>query len=134
MDEKSINSRVNLLITKLGLNPNSFIIAIKQNAQTTHKIIKGVNKPSYDYLFDVISTYSHISAEWLISGKGDIDKITVKNDRSTEVLELKIKHLQEKNEILEQEKSDLENDKLSLQADKLFLIEQLKVAQKVKSK
>lgn len=51
------------------MNPNSFSVAINQNPQTTHKIIKGKNKPSYDYIVSILSTYPDISADWLMMGR-----------------------------------------------------------------
>lgn len=72
-----------MLIKELGMNKNSFSKAIGAKPQTTHKIISNINYPGFEYLENILSTYSVVSAEWLILGTGDM----LKNSMSTKPLQ-----------------------------------------------
>lgn len=52
------------------MNPNSFSVAIGVGPANTDKIIKGKNKPGFDYLVRVLGSFPHINARWLITGEG----------------------------------------------------------------
>jgi predicted transcriptional regulator len=66
--KETVNERIKLLITKKELNVNSFSVAINANPQTTHKILKGLNKPGYDYLQSVMLNFPDVDGNWLILG------------------------------------------------------------------
>lgn len=79
---KSISERLSLLIAAVKCNPNSFSVRIKQLPQTTDKVLKGKNKPGFEYLNAVLSTFSDIDAKWLITGTGDMFATPAENGES----------------------------------------------------
>lgn len=75
MPTATINQRIETIIRREKLNQNSFSVLIGHPFQQTRHIITGRNKPGYDYLFNVIKTFPHISIEWIMLGKGAYKKI-----------------------------------------------------------
>lgn len=68
----AINSRIDLLISQLGLNKNSFSNAIGVNPTVIHNIVKGRNAPSYDLLSKIILSFGNINPTWLLTGEGEM--------------------------------------------------------------
>ena len=68
----TINYRIGLLINALELNNNSFSTRIGVNPTVIHNIVKGRNAPSYDVLQKILSSFDNISADWLITEKGEM--------------------------------------------------------------
>ena len=68
----TINNRIELIINSLELNNNSFSMRIGVNSTVTHNIVKGRNAPSYDVLQKILSSFDNISADWLITEKGEM--------------------------------------------------------------
>jgi len=66
----TINNRIGLIIKELGLNPNSFSVAIGVNPTVIHNIIKGRNAPSFDVLNKIALSFDNINMNWLITNKG----------------------------------------------------------------
>lgn len=63
-----------LIISTLKMNNNSFSQSIGVNATVIHNIIKGRNAPSYDILNKIALSFDNINMNWLISGKGQMIK------------------------------------------------------------
>jgi len=64
------------------------------NSTVIHNIVKGRNAPSYDVLQKILSSFDNISADWLISEKGEmisnnkrIDYSKSSNDSNTSLAE-----------------------------------------------
>lgn len=68
----TINNRIELIINSLELNNNSFSMRIGVNSTVIHNIVKGRNAPSYDVLQKILSSFDNISADWLITEKGEM--------------------------------------------------------------
>ena len=68
----TINNRIGLIISSLELNNNSFSLRIGVNSTVIHNIVKGRNAPSYDVLQKILSSFDNISADWLITEKGEM--------------------------------------------------------------
>jgi len=68
----TINKRIELIIKYLGMNNNSFSKKINVNPTVIHNIIKGRNKPSYDILTAILSTFDNINPTWLLTGEGEM--------------------------------------------------------------
>ena len=68
----TINNRIELIINSLKLNNNSFSVRIGVNSTVIHNIVKGRNAPSYDVLQKILSSFDNISADWLITEKGEM--------------------------------------------------------------
>jgi hypothetical protein len=76
--QMTINERLELLISTLKQNNNSFSNSIGVNSTIIHNIVKGRNAPSYDILNKIALSYDDINMNWLISEKGEI--LTEKSD------------------------------------------------------
>jgi len=68
----TINERLELLISTLKQNNNSFSHSIGVNSTIIHNIVKGRNAPSYDILNKIALSYDNINMNWLISERGEI--------------------------------------------------------------
>ena len=68
----TINNRIELIINSLELNNNSFSMRIGVNSTVIHNIVKGRNAPSYEVLQKILSSFDNISADWLITEKGEM--------------------------------------------------------------
>lgn len=65
-----------------------------QRSSISH-IISGRNNPSYDFIHKMITRYNHISAEWLLTGRGDMYKVeeTIDDESTRDEIDM----LQEEN-------------------------------------
>ena len=52
------------------------------NSTVIHNIVKGRNAPSYDVLQKSLSSFDNISADWLITEKGEM----INNSKRTEYI------------------------------------------------
>ena len=68
----TINNRIELIINALELNNNSFSMRIGVNSTVIHNIVKGRNAPSYDVLQKILLSFDNISADWLLTEKGEM--------------------------------------------------------------
>ena len=65
-----ITERINQVLARYGLNNNAFAARMGAPASSTHSIIHGRTKPSYDFLAHMLDTFADVNANWLIRGKG----------------------------------------------------------------
>jgi transcriptional regulator with XRE-family HTH domain len=63
-----------------GLKPSSLAVTIGVNRATISHILSGRNKPSIDFLEKLLSAYTNINANWLISGIGYMHNDINKNE------------------------------------------------------
>lgn len=71
--ENVINDRIIKLIELFDMNPNSFAETIGVKGTVIFNIIKGRrNKPSYDVLEKILTSFEEVSAKWLIRGQGAV--------------------------------------------------------------
>ena len=119
----TINERIAIIIKELGLNNNSFSKIIGVNPTIIHNIIKGRNKPSFDLMQKIISSFDNINIDYLLKGEGSPINSNIVNepyvkygkDYSNEIRILKerIKDLenllQAKQEIIQLLKDKLDN-------------------------
>lgn len=88
MQEKSdkiseISERITKLIDALGVNPNSFALALGYNrSQTIYDILNGKSAPSYTFFNKLAnSEYSEIiNMDWLLTGRGEIFNTKITNN------------------------------------------------------
>lgn len=72
---EDVNKRVADLIKALGLNVNSFSVAIGVANPVITNIVGGRrSKPSFDLLAKILLSFDNINADWLIIGKGSMFK------------------------------------------------------------
>lgn len=83
----TVNERILKIIELTKLNKRQFSNEIGVQPQTLHHIISGrLTKPGYEIIEKILSTFSYISADWLITGKGEMIK---KNDKTSNLTETK---------------------------------------------
>jgi len=78
----TIQDRINIIISDLDLNVNSFAKEIGVTQSTMHTIVgKKHANPGYDIIFKIVSTkfrkenaFVEVDANWLILGKGEAYK------------------------------------------------------------
>lgn len=80
----TVNERIKEVMKTEGLNYNSLGKKLNTSDTTVRNIIKGRNKPGYDFLINIIQTFDWINTEWLITGKGKMrEKQTIINEPET---------------------------------------------------
>jgi len=68
-----INDRIYHLINVLNMNPTSFLDSLNVSVTVIFNIIKGRrSKPSFELIFNILSTYDKLNSEWLIKGEGSM--------------------------------------------------------------
>jgi len=65
------NQQIKKLIEALGITPNAFASKLGIKATSVYNILNDRNKPSYDLLEKVITTF-HVNPNWILQGRGDI--------------------------------------------------------------
>lgn len=69
-----LNLRVIEVMQRVGVSKTNFAIDLEiSQAMVTH-IYSGRNKPGVEVLQKIITAYPKIDAEWLLTGKGQIEK------------------------------------------------------------
>ena len=79
----SIKDRIKQLITTKGLTSARFADMIGVQRSGISHILSGRNKPSLDLLNKMLFTFPDISADWLITGQGDMLRSETKKSPST---------------------------------------------------
>ena len=98
-----IIERLQKIIEHENLSVSAFARKIGVVDQTIRGIVvQKRNKPSFDMLVKILQTFDWLSAEWLIMGKGSMEKTkpTEKTDDSQQLIEF-MKYLREKDEKIE---------------------------------
>ena len=98
-----IIERLQKIIEHENLSVSAFARKIGVVDQTMRGIVEQKrNKPSFDMLVKILQTFDWLSAEWLIMGKGSMEKTkpTEKTDDSQQLIEF-MKYLREKDEKIE---------------------------------
>ncbi len=60
-----------------NLSPTRFADLIGVQRSGISHILAGRNKPSFDFIEKMLLTFPHLSAEWLLLGKGEVYKSSV---------------------------------------------------------
>lgn len=94
-------------LQKIIEHENLSVSAFARKIGVVDQTIRGIvvqkrNKPSFDMLVKILQTFDWLSAEWLIMGKGSMEKTkpTEKTDDSQQLIEF-MKYLREKDEKIE---------------------------------
>ena len=77
-----MKEQLNKLMEAEGLTPARFADEIGVQRSSISHILSGRNKPSYDFISKILSRFSGINAEWLITGKGSMIKSEDKGDQA----------------------------------------------------
>lgn len=78
-----ISERLKQLVELKGISSRAFALNIGVSSQVFGKYLKD-REPSYDTLRRIIETYDDISADWLLTGKGEMLKKNAEESQITE--------------------------------------------------
>lgn len=70
MKSETVAERFALLINDLGVSKNAFAKSLGRTATVVQHLIDGRNKPGFDLLETLFTTYPNVSKDWLMLGKG----------------------------------------------------------------
>ncbi len=73
-DSYDINLRIIELIEHFGVSQNKFGLSIGVSSSRISNITKLRNRPDYELLSSILLTYPSISSDWLMLGKGGMEK------------------------------------------------------------
>lgn len=65
-----INNRIMLIMREKNLNKNSLSKLLGISQPALKKIEDNLNAPSFKLLFEILSNFKDISADWLMTGEG----------------------------------------------------------------
>lgn len=68
--EESINDRIKVLISALGMSARAFSRTLDVSESTTRNYLDKGSKPSTDYIERIATQFSHVNLVWLITGQG----------------------------------------------------------------
>ncbi len=71
---KTIGKRIETVMNKELMNFRSFGKKIKISDVVVGNVIKGRNKPSFDFISAVLQTFDWINSDWLMTGRGEMLK------------------------------------------------------------
>lgn len=74
-----MKDRILKFINKEGISPAHFADEIGVQRSSVSHILSGRNNPSFDFIQKILLRYKNLSAEWLITGEGDMFKKIEKN-------------------------------------------------------
>jgi transcriptional regulator with XRE-family HTH domain len=86
-----INSRINQIIEKEKLTPNSFANKLGIKATVIYNILKGRNKPSFDIISKILTTFK-VDANWLLATTTTTGKYIISNDVCSEDDDIDLNH------------------------------------------
>lgn len=69
-----MKDRLNEILRHFKINASQFADQIGVQRASVSHVLSGRNKPGFDFIQKIIAAYPAISAEWLITGKGDLLK------------------------------------------------------------
>jgi DNA-binding XRE family transcriptional regulator len=67
-----IVKRIETFLAETKMSPSLFADAIGVQRATISHILSGRNNPSLDFVQKILSRFSKLSPDWILSGKGDI--------------------------------------------------------------
>jgi transcriptional regulator with XRE-family HTH domain len=93
-----MKERLNEILKHLKINASQFADQIGVQRASVSHVLSGRNKPGFDFIQKIIAAYPSISAEWLITGQGDIVKSKISRQDLFSEIEI------EENETIEEQK------------------------------
>ncbi len=69
-----MRERLNEILKHFKINASQFADQIGVQRASVSHVMSGRNKPGFDFIQKIIEAYPSVSAEWLITGKGDLLK------------------------------------------------------------
>ena len=69
-----MKERLNAILKHFRINASQFADEIGVQRASVSHVLSERNKPGFDFVQKILSTYPSISAEWLITGQGDMLK------------------------------------------------------------
>jgi hypothetical protein len=69
-----MKERINDILKHLRINASQFADEIGVQRASVSHVLSDRNKPGFDFIQKILATYPSISAEWLITGQGEMLK------------------------------------------------------------
>jgi transcriptional regulator with XRE-family HTH domain len=69
-----MKDRLNAILKHFKINASQFADEIGVQRASVSHVLSERNKPGFDFIQKILDTYSSISADWLITGKGEMLK------------------------------------------------------------
>ena len=70
----AMKERLNAILKHFRINASQFADEIGVQRASVSHVLSERNKPGFDFIQKILATYPSISAEWLITGQGDMLK------------------------------------------------------------
>jgi len=83
-----MKDRLNEILKHFKINASQFADQIGVQRASVSHVLSGRNKPGFDFVQKIIEAYPSISAEWLITGKGELLKSKIKRQDLFDELEI----------------------------------------------
>lgn len=81
-----MQERLNEILKHYKINASQFADQIGVQRASVSHVLSGRNKPGFDFLQKIIEAFPSVSAEWLITGKGELLRSKIqRQDLFTEV-------------------------------------------------
>ncbi|MCL3781202.1 XRE family transcriptional regulator [Prolixibacteraceae bacterium JC049] len=67
-----METRIRYILEREQLSPAEFADKIKVQRPSVSHVLSGRNKPSFQFIEKILSSFPNINARWLIQGQGDM--------------------------------------------------------------
>ena len=99
----SVNQRISRIIENSGMSLTAFAKMIGIAQTSLRDCVKNGAEPKYSTLNKILIAKPLVSAEWLLTGKGDMEKKESSNSELLEELKAEINQLKGENRILREQ-------------------------------
>jgi hypothetical protein len=109
----NIGERIGLIISEKKLNKRRFAIEVDYSDVGIGKVVKGEIDPGYKLLFAIISKFTDVNVEWLLTGNGQMLKESqpIKESKKEDTLTTQQIFELLKKQLAEKDKQIAEKDK-----------------------
>lgn len=101
--EDSVNQRISRIIEKSGMSLTGFAKMIGIAQTSLRDCVKNGAEPKYSTLNKILIAKPLVSAEWLMTGNGDMEKSESSSSGLIEALKAEINQLKGENRILREQ-------------------------------
>jgi transcriptional regulator with XRE-family HTH domain len=74
-----MKERIKELLESYQVTPSTFAESLGVQRSNVSHVLSGRNKPGFDFIQKILTTYTEINAEWLLTGRGEMKKELNKN-------------------------------------------------------
>jgi len=78
VNSEAFSKRLQIILDYYDISAATFADAIQVGRSSISHILSGRNKPSLDFVLKIVQAYPEVELYWLLNGKGDFPKSTIK--------------------------------------------------------